>query len=415
MANGKLGRRCHKDVATSPPAGTAARPDAAASLTSSSGTTATAPQAASPVPAAAAAGGNTPGKDAGGNPAAAATSPPAGAVHAAKPEENAKPPAAGDAAPQGDYFLAAEDAWQALGGPFTLNDLTRVIAKVPNPDQRLRADLVEVQFLRMLAAYLDPQTNPDDARKAVLVRDLAEQAALPAEPRVLCHCRSGETCRSRSPSGGRSLVRGQRRGVERRCRRALGRGTRDRRQGRLCRGPRSGERIQAAYEVRDRVLARLPHLCWLCSRLVKEHAHDPAALVKLLEDARSFAENIDRAIDDYRDVAEVDHAWPAGLEDQQQELDAAEKGLEKLFNAECDELEGLTSVPKNMTKIAFRRLAAALDVPLLTGPRRVEFRRRYVEGLGTSLDPGGGDAKSESTQRIAWPPGPRIRRRWFAT
>jgi len=355
---------------------------------------------------------NTAAKDsANGNPTASAAAAPV----ASKPEPNGKLAAAGEAKPPTDYFGTAQRLWDDSKKSLALKGLRDRLAEIPRPDKSLEADLVEIEFLRMLAAHVDEQTATEhagDVRRAIEVRDLAESAAVPYELRsyyaidalLKVADRQRRLAEDRLFVGRDEDLKDARDRWNKACGNSENGGYDEAR--------KRAQEIKAAYEVRDRALAYLPHLVrWLCCRLVKSGDREKDAtpdlrkLNELLAEARSFSDDLDKAIDAYRDNKEPNRdIWPGTLEKRRKDLSDEVENLKGLFDKECNHLN-VPVVPTSMSASELRRLEAALDVPLLTGELRYTLRASYVARLAAnSLGADAGapkNLKSESPDRLA--------------
>jgi hypothetical protein len=303
--------------------------------------------------------------------------PPVDDKSAAKPNAKAAPKPV-DAARPYSYCLASLAAWDwLLADPAHVSDLPTALKFLDAANERPAHDPIEMHFLRMLAEHLDPplrQNGADRVYRAILARNIAEQAAAPADVRALywLQQRMASVDQSRRDAEDRLFVGSPEALTEADAlwNSAVGENSRGGAYGAAI--DRAGE-IAAAFQLRDRAWADLPHLArWILARQ---------------QDAESADEQLRRAIDGARtlslelDSHLADAEWPAESVAAAARLDAALKTLHGMFQDECAELK-----TAGEDKQTLRRIAAVLAVPLLSGSERNRLRDEYLS-IGRKIAP----------------------------
>jgi len=277
-----------------------------------------------------------------------------------------------------DYLTSAEAVWLRFAGAGADSSLFSLLESLPPLPDPMKADLVEIHFLRMLKEYLGQAAN-NDLRLAVKSRKLAEEAALPKDLRAqyAIYGIMQQADRQRRLAEDRLFVGGihadheSPRSYWDRANASEGYG------GAL----QSAEEVADAFRVRDEALAEIPcYARWLlhrCQRDVKleNQLHD------LLEKANAFSTSLDRTLQDYSDAAAAKYVWPKDRIAAKSEIARLLKALKAEFDAECTRLDKRN---EGSPKDEFRRLGVVLSVSLESGERRNRLRARYSEILAAS-------------------------------
>ena len=311
-----------------------------------------------------------------------------------KPAENPAPAAKGSAAektadkpaaqpaekpaqPQRyDYFDAAAAAWRHCldRGP-SHRELAGILGFVDGAEGKPKADVVEIHFLRMLNAYLDDEVwkaSPEQVRQALLARQLAEQAAAPADVRTRDWVQAmvdRADAQRRSAEDklfvGLAAEPGAAEGIWNRLNGEDGKG------GDYRQAIDRATEVAVAFEIRDRALSETPYLAgWLLSRL---HSGEPSQqrIHDLIENNRRLA----KALEESRQSG----SWNSETAGMTRRVKAGLAELEKSYEHEWSDL--LTAGPD---KHALRRIFSVLSVPLVTGEDRNLLRTRALS-IATSL------------------------------
>jgi hypothetical protein len=288
-----------------------------------------------------------------------------------------KPPAA-EPRPRYDYLPAAAVAWKrVLDHHETADDLKVVLSFVdgaenlPREDGEegaLKADVVEVQFLRMLAAYLDAKVwdRPDLVGRALHSRQLAE--AILASPDLVTQYWIGKLV---------DAADGDRRSSED----ELYIGSPDALKhaeslwdslaaeesdaGKYREALRRAGLVSKALAVRDRAWSEGP--CLAECLLKRTAVGKPTA-----EDLHSLLEATQKLAALLEDTPEGDK-WPADLP---QVIAAVEEALRRLETACDDESHALRTAAGDSHTL--QRLAALLAVPWITGNDRNALREKCL-------------------------------------
>jgi hypothetical protein len=280
---------------------------------------------------------------------------------AAKADQNKKPaPEPPPPEPvRYSYPAAAAAAWNwASSEPLDRAMLRKVlhfVAGGANRPQAGEADLVEMQFLRMLDKYLDPQVGevkPQAVKKAIDARTLAEAAAAPRDGRAFYWVFPGVDAGDalRRDAEDRLFV-----GSDAALREA------DEKWTDAAENYRRAEALAkvaaAGYRMRDRAYGDIPYFArWVLSRTHRRPEFDPQLVA-----AEKTARRLALLLDD----------WKAG--DAPAEISAAAAALEKDLDAlesayfkDCANNQG-----EHKEKLA--RLFNVLAVPIVTGKQRGEY------------------------------------------
>jgi hypothetical protein len=261
------------------------------------------------------------------------------------------------------YVAAASATWDWMAGhAFGANDLRDALKYIDGGIDRPKAaeaDLVEVQFLRMLAKFLDPivwNTSPQSVSRAVLARKAAETAAAPSDPRafywIFPQVEAGDRVRREAEDrlfiGSESALREAEQKWDEAVRPP---------DGKYGQATSAAETIANAYRWRDQAYAEIPGLArWVFSRTHRRPNAD-ARLIEAVTTVRQLARLLDgwKAENSAGALSEITAA-KAMLQKDIEELEAA-------YFRECTNTSG-----DDKEKLA--RLLSVLAVPIVTGKER---------------------------------------------
>ena len=309
----------------------------------------------------------------------------------------------GESAPERRAYLAAAEAsWAGIlaepGGAGWAERLQAVDAA-----RGQGIDAVELHFARMLNRHLDPDTwreNPGLVRLALSARQSAERvAALPDDTNDVLLSQRAHYWTSRSIDGAdeeRRLAEdrlfiggpeelGTVRGLYSKLIGADASGGQYGEAGRL------GEKVSAAYELRDRARTTTPYLAqWLFARLSRPESSELDELAELIRATGELEAELEASLRAGAWRAELDPL--AGL--VAGKLDA----LQDSFDRECSALEdaGLHD-PETL-----KGISVVLGTPLVTGASRMLLMEKLLradsergEGADSLVGPGaGGDDRA---------------------
>ncbi len=263
-----------------------------------------------------------------------------------------------------DHHDVADDLKQAL----TFVNGAENQPREDGGDTALKADVVEVQFLRMLAAYLDAKAwdRPDLIGRALTARRLAEAAI--ASPdlvtqywiRNLVDAADGDRRLAEdnlyvgSPD---SLMQAE--SLWENVAAGEGEG------GKYREAIRRASALAKALAVRDRAWAESPYLAQCLLARLPAGTPDAANLHSLLEGTQKLSAMLE-------DTPETDQ-WPADLPQATAQVEEALKKLSAAYGDECYALR--TAADDSHT---LRRIAAVLALPLITGPERNALREKLL-------------------------------------
>ena len=321
-----------------------------------------------------------PGAGATGLPVASATpsAPGAASVPGAKPGTAGTSPAAGPQPPPAEaapvperpyaYWPAVTATWQwYLDNPARDDLLPQVLRFVDRAQGRPEADIVEIHFLRMLNLYLDPlvwKHTAGPVKQALLTRQLAEQAAAPADARAHYWIRQAV---DQSDQERRLAEDGLFIGTDDALADSAARWARlSGADGTYPAAVAQAEQIVKTFELRDRAWATIPYLAqW---RLARLHPSDPgeSTLGELIQYGQQLGAQLDEAI--------TDGQWPPQLQETARRLRKNLQEQEAAFQAECSALATVGADKK-----ALRAIGTVLAVPLVSGQQRNDLRRQYLE------------------------------------
>jgi Mg-chelatase subunit ChlD len=264
-------------------------------------------------------------------------------------------------------YIAASTAvsgW-ASSAPITREKLAESLAFLDRAENRPAADMVEMQFLRMLVTYLDPPVwtdSPDSINRAILARNLAETAASPSDDRafywIFSKVEQGDILRRFAEDwlmvGSKTALDGAAKAL----RDAAGEN------GIYPQAAATAEQIAAAYRFRDRALSELPYLTrWLLARTVAV----PSGDAKLRAAIDALGKLVD-SLGDWEKGNSPDVVVAAST--------ALQYNLETLENAYFQECADLRTAGEDKQTLA--SISDVLAVPLVTGQRRAALREEWL-------------------------------------
>lgn len=269
---------------------------------------------------------------------------------------------------------APDDRWDAL-----LQYVDHARGGTSADPQSPVLPLVEVHFLRLLRAYLDPEVARADwnaAGTALAVRHQAEQAASPRDPRVQYAIHAlvdrGDAERRRAEDalwvGSDTALKLSREHFGA----AAGEGSRG---GYYGEALRRAETLAEALALRDRALAEIPYLAqWLMGRLVPDRVDRLKQLHQLITDVKELSRELEAAL------ASGERDAPAPLSPAIVRLQTGirkslDEGLAGDFRKTCFDLRSAGNHWQT-----FQEVGVVLGVPLLTGnDRRFLRETKYLE------------------------------------
>lgn len=287
------------------------------------------------------------------------------------------------------YLAAAAEAWRLCRGPLRSDAWPDLLDFLDKTGGAPRADVVEVHFLRMLQAYLDPPVL--DGRFPLVARSLAtrqaaEQAAALMWPDAQENLpRSGSTTDYRAHYWARGPIEvadQQRRQAEDQ----LFVGGKDdcdeaeahfeQTQG-YAEGRAVAERVGQAYALRDEVWATAPYLAaWLFDRLQSPQPDMISKCRDLVRQTQQLSDELEKSLERGE--------FPASLQQRRAAVDRDYQELQKAFRGRCSYLlESAGADPATL-----REIQVVLAGPLVTGQQRNRLREKYLQILGVPLRPG---------------------------
>ncbi len=239
--------------------------------------------------------------------------------------------------------------------------------------------LVEMHFLRMLRAYLDPevaQAQGDLVGKALTVRQAAEQAASPRDLRVQYAIRplvergDGERRRAEDALfvGSDAALAVARQGFQ-------AAGDDGGQGGYYGEALRRAQTLTEALALRDRALAEIPYLAqWLLSRLKADRPDRLKQLHQLIVDAHELGREVEAAL--ARSETDPQAPLPPAIARLQTAIrKSLDEGLASDFHKACFDLRSAGNHWQT-----FQEVGIVLGVPLLTGDQRRFLREsKYLE------------------------------------
>ena len=287
-----------------------------------------------------------------------------------------------DRAPERRVYLeAAEAGWAAiLAEPGGTGWDDRLQAVDDAGGQGI--GVVELHFARMLNRHLDPVTwreNPELVRLALSARQLAEQAAAAAladdTNDVLLSQRAhywtspsiDKADKERRLAEDRLFIGGPEKletvpGLYANLIGTDGTGGQYGEAGKL------GEKVRAAYELRDRARATAPHLAqWLFARLSRPKPSELDDLAKLIRAAAELEAELEASL--------AVGAWRAELDPLASLVAGKLDSLQDSFNSECSKLDDARVQDPDTLK----GISVVLGTPLVTGDRRMSLLEKLVE------------------------------------
>jgi len=239
---------------------------------------------------------------------------------------------------------------------------------------RLRAgssgDVVEIHFLRMLDAYLDPLTMAQQrglVQRVLAVRDWAERAAAPEDERahwwVQAAVDQADDTRRRAED---LLFVGTPKATGDAAGRFDALVAADGRAGAYVQAVGAADRVARAFAVRDRAWAETPYYAqWLLARLRPDDEAHRLTLQKLITSTHVLAAELDQSI--------ANGNWSPTWEKTLLSAEEALQGLSKSYGEECTRL--WERAPENRQTL--REITVVLSVPLLSGEQRNDLWRKY--------------------------------------
>ncbi|MGO9115756.1 MAG: hypothetical protein ACLP9L_41650 [Thermoguttaceae bacterium] len=298
--------------------------------------------------------------------------------------------------PSYDYWPAAKAAWiRALEHHDTAEEVKESLAFIEGAGRQPhdggddgwpKADVVEVQFLRMLSAHLDAKVwnRPDLLSKALNSRQMAEAAVA---SRDLCTqywiqhlVDDADQDRRRAED---KLYVGSADALKQAEGLWDGLAAEDGKGGKYRDALRRAEAVSNALAVRDRAWAEAPYLAQcLLSRLAVGKP-DLQELHSLLERTEKLAALLEEPT--------AEEKWPAELIQTTDQLQDSVTKLTKACKDECYLLVTAADDPNTL-----RRISSVLAIPLITGKERKDLREKY---LNIMFAPGKQDATAKGAAR----------------
>jgi len=280
-----------------------------------------------------------------------------------KPAGASPQPAAEPARPY-TYLAAAATAWDhVLATPSSATELQDVLKFVDRSQREFPVDVIEVHFLRMLVAYLDPETWKNGAgmvHRALLARQAAEQAAAPADPRA-CYAIQPSVAQADEErrSGEDRLFVGSPGDLQQ------SENLFTKSAGEYAAAIRRADEIATAFQVRDRAYSVLPHLAqWTLAR--------PQAGDTVDGNLRTAIDSTGR-LSGMLDEQLAAQQWPPEATALAVRLNGQLQALGDVFQRECADLK-----TAGEDKLTVGRINAVLSVPLLTGQERSWLRDKQL-------------------------------------
>jgi hypothetical protein len=297
---------------------------------------------------------------------------------AAKPTEKSpeKPAVTQSDVPRYDYLAAAAESWNWFLEHPSRRSLPELLRFIDRGEKRPKADVVEILFLRMLDAHLDPdvwEAESDPIKMALLARDAAERAACPADERTWYWTRS---ITDRADADRRLAEDDLFVGTPEKIKEAVALLSKitDRANNANAypEAIRQNQDIAAAFAMRDRALAETPYLAeWMLGRLHADASRD-AKLRELIENTQAFCSALDESAKTGQ--------WTAALRDARQKTAAAHGELQAVYDKQCS-----TLATAGEDRLTLREIGAALEVPLASGSLRNELREKYLRIIGEKI------------------------------
>ncbi|MDD4267831.1 MAG: VWA domain-containing protein [Pirellulales bacterium] len=284
------------------------------------------------------------------------------------------PPEVAPPQPKGPYpyLTVAEAGWKSL---LTRPDPARIpaiLALADNARRSLRADVVELHFLRLLEANLDWDAAAGHFPMALVANGLAEEAAAPADCRAVFWTGGliDQADASRRIANDHLFIGSPESLAEakRLWQEAIGDGAGKGYESAVARA----EQVAEAYRLRDRAWRRAPYLAeWLFIRNYEGEVASPSDLCDLLLSLRQFAGLLEDGLEQGR--------WSDELSRAQTAVNSALGRLEKALADDCYQLR--TSAGED--KKTLRSAELAFRVPLVTGQQRNLLREKHLRILAS--------------------------------
>lgn len=294
-----------------------------------------------------------------------------------KPPEQPSPPPAVETNPDAprvnSYLAATRAAWKkSLENALRFDESRKnTLDVIDRAERQPPADVVEVHFLRMLDKYLNPDLWATDyVRLALQARDMAEQAAAPADERVQYWIEPmvdrADGLRRRAEDelfiGDESSLSDA---VGNVWPQLLGE------QGDYNKALKQANELAKAFELRDRAWAELPYLVeWQLTSPDVAGNNPLETSSELIESLRNLTADLDKALEDAAKGGKL----PADFSVRVNEISGKLRNLKRNFEAKCAELKS----ERGSDTQTLRSIADALEIPLVSGDTRERLRDIYL-------------------------------------
>jgi hypothetical protein len=280
-------------------------------------------------------------------------------------------------------LVAASEVWRICSTGLAIDDWPSALSLMERVSDPRATEFVEIHFLRMLNAYLDPVARAQNrplVASSLAARRLAERAAvaqrslgeayepLPDERAYYAIKESVDRADALRRSAEDNLFVAGPAALDE-ARRLYQRVNTD--EGRDESYPysiRRAEQVALAYAARDKAWAKIPYLAqWLFGRLQADAPAHIDDLYLLIQSNHALGAALDQSVAQAR--------WSPQLDDA---LHAVQEKLDLLLSAFQAEAARLREAAGSDSR-TLREIAALLPVPLLTGETRNQLRRKYKE------------------------------------
>ncbi len=319
-----------------------------------------------------------------------------------KPPEKAAPKPAAEPVPPYSYLAASSAAWEwLLADRSHVEELPSVLQFVAAAEPGSRQDLIEVHFLRMLVQHLDPplwKTATEQVHRALSTRQLAEQAAAPANLRVHYWVQPLVEQADADRRGaedrlfvGAAAELSQARGLWKSAAEGNPQG------GGYTPAIQRADQVGAAFQTRDRAWAEIPYLAqWMLTRQQADEL-DEGDLRSAIEGVGQLAARLDEQL--------AARQWSPESAALAAKLDGKLQALGQKFQDEC---AGLKTAGED--KHTLRRIADVLAVPLLSGAERNGLRDKCLS-IARKIAPADTQYEVAVGDKAPAPPGDVAKRR----
>lgn len=276
-----------------------------------------------------------------------------------------------ETAPSVTYPAVAEAGWNRCMDRYeSPRDVAEALRWIDGALDPPKADVIEVHFLRMLAEHFDAEvwkSGPDRVKRAMVVRQLAEQAAAPDDHRSCYWIQSlvDRADADRRKAEDRLFVGtpGELEEAESLWTDLAGE---DGKGGKYREAIARAADVADAFKARDRAWAETPHLAqWLLARIRSENLPQDD-LHSLIANTQKLAAELEPRL-----VAPTSTADLAALA---QKVRGSLERLRRAYDKECADL--LTA---GADKLTLRRIGVVLAVPLVDGTDRNRLRQKYLD------------------------------------